>query len=146
MIYTKLTRKAMEIACKAHHKQKDKGGFPYINHPFHIAEDMPDEITTCVALLHDVVEDSNITLSELSKDFPPEVINAVELLTHKEKDLYSEYIQKIKTNETARIVKLADLKHNLDQSRYLDHSLNSELMEKYLMAYTVLKSSSQDRM
>lgn len=146
MIYTKLTRKAMEIACKAHHKQKDKGGFPYINHPFHIAEEMQDEITTCVALLHDVIEDSNITLNELSKDFPSEVINAVELLTHKEKDLYSEYIQKIKTNETARIVKLADLKHNLDQSRCLDHSLNSELMEKYLMAYTVLKSPSQDRM
>ena len=146
MIYTKLTRKAMEIACKAHHKQKDKGGFPYIHHPLHIAEEMQDEITTCIALLHDVIEDSNITLSELSKDFPPEVINAVEVLTHKEKDLYLEYIQKIKTNETARIVKLADLKHNLDQSRCLDYSLNSELMEKYLMAYTILKSPSQDRM
>ena len=146
MIYTKLTRKAMEIACKAHHKQKDKGGFPYIHHPLHIAEEMQDEITTCIALLHDVIEDSNITLSELSKDFPPEVINAVEVLTHKEKDLYLEYIQKIKTNEIARIVKLADLKHNLDQSRCLDQSLNSELMEKYLMAYTILKSPSQDRM
>lgn len=145
MIYTKLTRKAMEIACKAHHKQKDKGGFPYINHPFHIAEQMQDEITTCVALLHDVIEDSNITLSELSKDFPPEVINAVEVLTHNERDLYSEYIKKVKTNEIARIVKLADLEHNLDQSRCLDYSLNSELMEKYLMAYTVLKFPSQER-
>lgn len=145
MIYTKLTRKAMEIACKAHHKQKDKGGFPYINHPFHIAEQMQDEITTCVALLHDVIEDSNITLSALSKDFPPEVINAVEVLTHNERDLYSEYIKKVKTNEIARIVKLADLEHNLDQSRCLDYSLNSELMEKYLMAYTVLKSPSQER-
>ena len=135
----------MEIACKAHHKQKDKGGFPYINHPFHIAEQMQDEITTCVALLHDVIEDSNITLSALSKDFPPEVINAVEVLTHNERDLYSEYIKKVKTNEIARIVKLADLEHNLDQSRCLDYSLNSELMEKYLMAYTVLKIPSQER-
>ena len=64
MIYTKLTKKAMDIAYKAHHGQKDKGGFPYINHPLHLAEQMDDEYSTCVALLHDVVEDSDITLND----------------------------------------------------------------------------------
>ena len=65
MIYTELTREAMNIAYKAHHKQKDKGGFPYINHPFHLAEQMDDEYSTCVALLHDVVEDK-VKLADLA--------------------------------------------------------------------------------
>ena len=73
MIYTELTKEAMNIAYKAHHKQTDKGGFPYINHPLHIAEQMDDEYSTCVALLHDVVEDSDITCNDLSKIFPYDV-------------------------------------------------------------------------
>ena len=74
MIYTELTCRAMNIAYDAHHGQKDVNGVPYIFHPYHIAEQMPDETTTCVALLHDVVEDTDITMEELAKDFPPEVI------------------------------------------------------------------------
>ena len=53
MIYTHLTNEAMKLAYKAHHGQVDKGGIPYIFHPYHLAEQMPDEYTTCVALLHD---------------------------------------------------------------------------------------------
>ena len=62
MIYTPLTRKAMRIAYEAHHGQFDETGVPYVFHPFHVAEQMTDEITTCMALLHDVVEDT-VTLS-----------------------------------------------------------------------------------
>ena len=139
MIYTKLTKEAMNIAYKAHHKQKDKGGFPYINHPFHIAEQMQDEYSTCVALLHDVVEDSNVTLNELSSIFPFEIIEAVSILTRKKGILYSDYINNVKKNKLARNVKLADLAHNLDKTRLLDNSVDINLIEKYLMAYTVLK-------
>ena len=139
MIYTELTKEAMNIAYKAYHKQKDKGGFPYINHPFHIAEQMEDEYSTCVALLHDVVEDSSVTLNELSSTFPPEIIEAVSILTRKEGILYSDYINNVKKNKLARSVKLADLAHNLDRTRLLDDSVNVNLMEKYLMAYTILK-------
>ena len=139
MIYTKLTKEAMNIAYNAHHKQKDKGGFPYINHPFHIAEQMKDEYSTCVALLHDVVEDSNITLNELSSIFPPSIIQAVSILTRKEGMLYSDYINNIKNNKLATIVKLADLEHNMDETRCVDKPLNDILLEKYLMAYAVLK-------
>ena len=60
MIYTKLTIKAMEVAFSAHFGQKDKAGAPYIFHPFHIAENMPDEDTTVIALLHDVIEDTGL--------------------------------------------------------------------------------------
>ena len=139
MIYTELTKEAMNIAYKAHHKQKDKGGFPYINHPLHIAEQMDDEYSTCVALLHDVVEDSNITCTDLSKIFPYDVINAVNLLTRRNGELYADYIGRIKKNPIATKVKLADLAHNMDRTRCIDKPLNVELIEKYLMAYTILK-------
>ena len=70
MIYTELTIKAMVLAYNAHHGQFDKGGVPYIFHPIHLAEEMEEEYATCVALLHDTVEDTAVTLEELSRDFP----------------------------------------------------------------------------
>ena len=74
MVYTELTKKAMLIAYNAHHGQFDKGGYPYINHPIHLAEQMENEIECCVALLHDVVEDTDVTFDDLEKEFPSEVI------------------------------------------------------------------------
>ena len=129
----------MNIAYKAHHEQKDKGGFPYINHPLHLAEQMDDEYSTCVALLHDVVEDSDITCQDLAKCFPYDIINAVNLLTRRENEMYSDYIRRIKKNPIATKVKLADLAHNMDKTRCIDNPLKSELLEKYLMAYTILR-------
>lgn len=126
MIYTHLTNEAMKIAYNAHHGQMDKGGVPYIFHPYHLAEQMTDEYTTCVALLHDVVEDTNIAMSELEKVFPKEVIIAIDLLTHKDGIDYMEYISKIKQNDIARTVKLADLTHNIDKSRLENNSKANE--------------------
>ena len=82
MIYTALTNRAMRIAYEAHAGQVDKCGTPYVFHPYHLAEQMPDEITTCVALLHDVVEDTPVTFEDLEREFPPEVTDALRLLTH----------------------------------------------------------------
>ena len=65
MIYTSLTNKAMQLAYKAHHGQVDKSGLPYILHPYHLAEQMKDEITICTALLHDVAEDTSVTIEDL---------------------------------------------------------------------------------
>ena len=70
MIYTPLTNKAMRLAYAAHQGQTDQAGLPYIFHPFHLAEQMEDEISVCAALLHDVVEDTPITLEELEQEFP----------------------------------------------------------------------------
>ena len=83
LIYTPLTKKAMKIAYDAHRGQVDAGGVPYVFHPLHLAEQMEDEASACVALLHDIVEDTDVTLEQLAQDFPPEVIQAVALLTHK---------------------------------------------------------------
>lgn len=118
MIYTYLTKKALKISFDAHKNQVDKSGMPYVFHPFHLAEQMDDEVSTCVALLHDVVEDTDITLKDLlNEGFTKEIISALELLTHDLNVEYMEYVKNIKQNSIARKVKLADLKHNSDLSR-----------------------------
>lgn len=120
MIYTKLTIKAMEVAFSAHFGQKDKAGAPYIFHPFHIAENMPDEDTTVIALLHDVIEDTDLTASDLRKfGFTPLQVEAVVAMSRKKDEQYFDYIQRVRANNYSRIVKLADLKHNSDKSRLL---------------------------
>ena len=115
MIYTALTKKALRISFNAHKNQLDKSGMPYVYHPFHVAEQMKDEYSTCVALLHDVVEDTDITLDELkSNEFPDDVIEALSLMTHSDDVPYLDYIRNLKDNPIARRVKLADLAHNSD--------------------------------
>lgn len=128
MVYTTLTNKAMILAYEAHQGQKDKAGVPYIFHPIHLAEQMPDESSVCVALLHDVVEDTHVTLEDLEQQFPPEVTEAVRLLTRGRGQTYMEYIQCLKQNPLAVKVKLADLVHNMDASRIpLDEDEKSKL-------------------
>ena len=120
--------------------QFDKAGVPYIFHPIHIAEGMTTEITCIVALLHDVVEDSNITLDDLSKYFDSTVIEALRVLTKKNDDNYEEYIKRVKTNEIATIVKLKDLEHNMDLTR-LDEVTEDDIKrkEKYEDAISYLE-------
>ena len=119
MIYTAMTKKAMKICFEAHKEQKDKTGLPYVFHPFHLAEQMKDETTTIVALLHDVAEDTSITLEDLRKEgFSDDVMDALALLTHDPAVPYMDYIEMIKPNPVARAVKLADLSHNSDLTRF----------------------------
>lgn len=143
MIYTPLTNKAMKIAYKAHEGQVDKVGIPYIFHPFHLAEQMKDEYSTCVALLHDVVEDTPVTFEELSKHFPEEIISALKLLTHEEGVDYFDYVRAIKTDPIATAVKLADLTHNSDETRLVGSDIGQEKInawrEKYSKAFEILK-------
>ena len=117
MINTKLTRSASKIAYKAHEGQTDKAGVPYIFHPIHIAEQMDSEESCVVALLHDVIEDSDITLEILSKYFNDDIITALRVLTKKENDDYVMYIKRVKTNKLATKVKIKDLEHNRDLTR-----------------------------
>ncbi|MGN0389569.1 MAG: HD domain-containing protein, partial [Wujia sp.] len=74
MVYTDMTIQAMKVAYAAHEGQTDRSGVPYIFHPIHLAEQMDDELSCTVALLHDVVEDTGTTLEMLQKEFPPEVV------------------------------------------------------------------------
>lgn len=140
MLYTDLTKKALKISFDAHKNQIDKSGIPYVYHPFHLAEQMDDELSTCVALLHDVAEDSDITLDDLKAEgFPSEVTEALELLIHDDVVPYMDYIRKVKTNPIAKKVKLADLEHNSDLSRldYVDDKA-VERANKYKLAIIIL--------
>ncbi len=118
MLYTTLTKKAMKIAFEAHKEQTDKTGIPYIYHPVHLAEQMSDEATVCTALLHDVVEDTDITFQQLAEEgFTEEILDALKLLTHAEDVPYMDYVRAIKPNPIARAVKIEDLRHNSDLTR-----------------------------
>ena len=103
MIYTDLTKKSLKLCFEAHKEQTDKSGLPYVFHPFHLAEQMADEATTVVALLHDVVEDTEITFEDLKEQgFSDEIINALKLLTHDKNTPYMEYVGEIKKNSIAK--------------------------------------------
>lgn len=138
MIYTELTNKAIRIAYRAHEGAVDTSGIPYILHPVHLAEQMEDEYTAIVALLHDVVEDTDVTLDDLRREgFPEAVVDAVALMTHEEGVPYLDYVAAIKENPIARAVKLADLRHNMDQSRFAGSDLmpSEEKLEYYRKKY-----------
>ena len=149
MVYTELTRRALCLAYKAHRGQVDKSGVPYIFHPIHLAEQMDDEVSCCVALLHDVVEDTPVTLAELKRQFPLAVTEAVKLLTHDDALPYEDYVRAIAADPVARRVKLADIAHNSDQSRMAGSSVSQEkrlyLQHKYERARRILLGSSEGR-
>ena len=118
MIYTEMTKKALLLSFNAHKDQVDKGGLPYVYHPFHLAEQMDTEEAVAVALLHDVVEDKAYTIEDIiAMGFPMSVTDALTLMTHDDTIPYMDYVAKIKSNPIAKAVKLADLRHNSDTSR-----------------------------
>lgn len=143
MIYTPLTNKALRIAYAAHHGQTDQAGLPYIYHPYHLAEQMTDEFSICTALLHDVVEDTEMTFEQLEPEFPREIIKALRLLTHEKGTDYFAYIRAIGANPLARAVKLADLQHNADETRLdgcpgIPQEQRQRWREKYARALRLL--------
>lgn len=146
MIYTDKTRKAMMLAYRAHQGQVDKAGVPYVFHPFHLAEQMKDEVTCCAALLHDTVEDTDVSLEQIYETFGKDVGDVVAHLTHDKHVPYMDYIREVKKDPRAVQVKLADLHHNMDVSRYEGMELSEEekkkiekrLKEKYAPALKYL--------
>ena len=140
MIYTTMTKLAINLLFEAHKDQKDKSGLPYIFHPFHVAEQMDDEDSTIVALLHDLLEDTSYTVEDLKKiGFNNKVCDAIILMTHDDNVKYLDYVKKIKNNEIARKVKIADLKHNSDLTRLdIITEYDLERKAKYAKALEIL--------
>ncbi len=143
MIYTPMTKLALKLCFEAHKDQLDKSGLPYVFHPFHLAEQMTDEHTTVVALLHDIIEDSRCTIDDLrALGFDENILDAISLMTHDESVPYMEYVAQIKTNPIARTVKLADLRHNSDMSRLDQVTPRDEARaEKYKKAIELLSQA-----
>ena len=144
MIYTIKTIEAMKLAYTAHHGQTDKNGVPYIFHPIHVAEQMNTEKTTILALLHDVVEDTMVTMSEIGERFGQDIVDVLTLLTHEDKVPYLDYINNIKSNPDATAVKIADMKHNLERISLLPEDVQMRLKSKYDEAWKILNNNHKE--
>lgn len=137
--------KALEIAKVAHQGQVDKAGEPYILHPIAVAEMVKSDEAKIVALLHDVVEDSEVTIESIRKGFGDNVADAVELLTRRNKrEGYLKYIARLAANPIAREVKLADITHNTDPKRLAKLKDKGEARAlKYAQARKILDGSME---
>ena len=131
---------ALSIARKAHEGQLDKVGVDYIEHPIYVASQVDTEEEKAVALLHDVIEDSPVSAEGLLQaGLPKTVVTAVQVLTKKKEQDYQTYLETVKKNPLARVVKLADLKHNSDLSRLSSITeKDKERLKKYKKAIDFL--------
>ena len=136
------SEKAYKIAKKAHLGQVDKAGEDYIKHPEKVASFVKTDEEKAVAYLHDVIEDTELTLENLYEyDFSKEVIEAVDIITKKKGEDYQSYLNSVKKNKLARAVKLADLRHNSDLTRLTKVTEKDiERKEKYQKAINFLNS------
>ena len=136
------SEKAYEIAKKAHLGQIDKAGEDYIKHPEKVASFVNSDEEKAVAYLHDVIEDTELTLEDLREyGFSEEVLKAVDVITKKKGQDYQTYLNSVKENKLARVVKLADLRHNSDLTRLINITEKDiERKEKYQKAIDFLKS------
>ncbi|EER69077.1 HD domain-containing protein [Gemella haemolysans] len=136
------SEKAYEIAKKAHLGQVDKAGEDYIKHPEKVASFVKTDEEKAVAYLHDVIEDTELTLEDLNKyDFSKEVLEAVDIITKKRGEDYQSYLSSVKKNKLARAVKLADLRHNSDLTRLIKVTEKDiKRKEKYQKAIDFLNS------
>ena len=145
MFYSEKVKKAALIAYNAHKDQSDKGGYPYIMHPIHIAEQMDTEDETIAALLHDVIEDTDIGFDYLKKEgFSDTVINCLKILTKDPNEDYMDYIRKIKKNGGIALkIKKADMAHNMIAERISKKIQSDESrMEKYRTAFDILNGQN----
>lgn len=137
---------AHDICVYAHSGQTDKAGKPYHFHPEYVASQVSKPSEKITALLHDVLKDTDFPLSVLKAIFDEEVIEALLLLCHDKSVPYMEYIEKISANETAKAVKIADLKHNMDISRIPYPTEKDHLrLEKYKKAIKILENKKLDQ-
>lgn len=133
--------RAIEIAVKAHAGQVDKGGQPYILHPLRVMMAVATIEEKIVAVLHDVVEDSDIEFEDLSTEgFNNEIIEALKSVTKSADDAdYFAFIERAKINTLGTAVKIADLKDNLDISRLQElNEKDLERINKYKKSLAVL--------
>lgn len=138
--------RAIELAVNAHRGQQDKAGMPYILHPLWLMHQFERIELQITALLHDTVEDSELTLDDLVQEgFANEVVEAVNALTHRQDERYEAYLARVRDNAIARQVKLADLTHNMDLRRLATVTTKDlERLQKYHNARIFLSASRDE--
>jgi (p)ppGpp synthase/HD superfamily hydrolase len=141
-----LLEKAIEIALRAHAGQKGKDGSPYILHPLRVMTRVGTDEERIAAVLHDVVEDSDVTLDDLRQaGFSEKVLTTVKLLTHEEGVSYEDYVNRLKSDPMARRIKLADLEDNSDIRRLSGiEEKDLERLRKYHRAWQILRPTADE--
>jgi len=127
---------AKKIATKAHRGQIDRSGCPYILHPLAVAKLVTSKDQKIVAILHDVVEDTKVTLYDLSLNFPAHIVDGVDAISRRIGEKYFDYVDRVKKNSLACAVKLADIEHNMRSDRQFPNS--DGLMKRYQKAIDIL--------
>ncbi|MBM3603544.1 MAG: HD domain-containing protein [Alphaproteobacteria bacterium] len=132
--------RAIQVAADAHRGQKDKAGQPYILHPLRVMAACTTPQERIVAVLHDVVEDSDWTLDDLRREgLADELVDAVDAMTRREGESYSDFVDRAARHPIARTVKIADLRDNLDMSRLTDPAgSDRQRAQKYQEALNML--------
>jgi (p)ppGpp synthase/HD superfamily hydrolase len=135
--------RALQIAAKAHEGQKDKEGLPYILHPLRVMAQVEGIEAQIVAVLHDVVEDTSVTLEDLrDAGFSPEILKAVQCVTHHKAEPYAQYVVRCRHNPLARQAKLADLQDNCRLTRVMLRGAQIERdvkrIRRYVLSYKFL--------
>jgi (p)ppGpp synthase/HD superfamily hydrolase len=136
-----LLEKAIGIAVEAHRGKKDRNGVPYILHPLRVMARVDTDAEKTIAILHDVVEDTDWTFEQLAKEgFPDEIIEPLKCVTKKDGEEYEDFVKRSASNELAKRVKLADLEDNMDARRLSKVTeKDAERLKKYLRAWRFLK-------
>lgn len=137
---TEALEKAIAIAVEAHKGQRDRYGAPYILHPLRVMARVEDPKPKTVAILHDVVEDTDWSLEDLRREgFSDEILHALDCVTKREGEPYEAFVQRSASNPLSRRVKLADLEDNMDIRRLPEITeKDHERMVKYLNAWKTL--------
>ena len=135
--------RAIEIAARTHAGQTDKGGAPYILHPLRVMLRVAPGAQQIVAVLHDVVEDSDVTFEDLEREgFAAEVISGLRAVTKVEGESYEDFVARAARDPVGKAVKLADLMENSDLSRIAEPSQKDlERVEKYGRAIRYLMAN-----
>ncbi len=136
--------KAITIAVTAHRGQRDKAGQPYILHPLRLMQKCSTEAEMIVAVLHDVIEDTDVTTDHLEREgFDTEVIQALRCLTKTKGEHYPDFIERVSKNQLARRVKILDLTDNMDASRLTSFTdADGTRLKRYIDALTYLRSKT----
>ncbi len=134
--------KALQLAKEAHKNQFDKAGKPYLEHLLTVANGLSNDTEKVVALLHDIVEDTEYTLNDLRlKGFPEDVVMAVDSITKRNGESYDNYLHRVSQNPIATHVKLVDLAHNMDLERLsIITEKDKKRAEKYKYAIEFLRN------
>ena len=135
-----LFQQAVILSVAAHSGQLDKSSVPYILHPMAVASRCKTEDERIVAVLHDVVEDTELTLESLMEFFPAPIVEAVDAITHRKNEPYDDYLDRVILNKIALPVKIQDIHHNQERMNFLeDEETKKRLIKKYDHAIEFLR-------